>query len=49
MSRAEQVDVVAEAIAKDAGWEEGTGDYDMAVETAELAVDTLHDHGFLKD
>lgn len=41
------VDLVARAIADDAGWEVGSNDYDMAVDAATVAVQALMDEGLL--
>src|SRR5262245_24750212 len=41
------VDVAAAAIAKDSNWQEGTADYDQAVDLAVVAVHALSDAGLL--
>jgi hypothetical protein len=41
------VDVAAAAIAKDSNWEEGTEDYDGAVDLAVVAVQALSEAGLL--
>jgi hypothetical protein len=41
------IDVVAKAIAADSNWEEGTEDYDNAVDLAVVAVQALSNAGLL--
>jgi hypothetical protein len=48
-NQARAVDVTTAAIAKDSNWEEGTEDYDQAVDMATVAVQTLSAAGLLPD
>jgi len=41
------VDVAAAAIARDSNWEEGTEDYDNAVDMAVVAIQALFEAGLL--